>query len=146
MAVYNYDPKDVVVICGGIVISGYADGSMVKLARDADAYAKFVGTDGETSRVRSRNKSGSLTITLAQTSPSNDALSVFAMLDETSNAGVFPVLVKDNSGRSVFASAAGWVKKLPDSEFGKEVASREWFIDLADLNMLVGGNATAGVI
>jgi hypothetical protein len=139
----TYDPSKVVVLFGGIPLSGFADGEFVKVERDGDAFSKVVGADGDTSRAKSCNKAGTATITLAQTSPSNDILQGFALLDELSNDGVAPFAVKDLSGRSTYISAHGWIKKAPAVSFGKEITNREWTIDLADIDTFTGGNADA---
>lgn len=142
MAVRTYDPSQVVVTVGGVQLSGFADGTAVNIMRSNDAYTKVTGTDGITSRAKSSDKSGELTVTLAQTSPSNDVLSGIAQADELTNAGVVPVIVKDISGRSVYFSGNGWIRKIPDSAFGKEIDNREWVLDLADMDAFVGGNGS----
>lgn len=143
MPVRTYDPKKVVVIIGGVPMGGFADGTFVTVARENDSFTKVSGADGIVSRAKSSDKSGSLTMTLAQTSPSNDVMTGFVQADELSNNGIVPVLVQDFSGRTVLVSAFGWVRKPPDSEFGKEISDREWVMDLADLDMFVGGNLEA---
>jgi hypothetical protein len=146
MATYTYSPDKVLCIIGGVPMSGFADGTGITVEREADAFTKVVGSDGVVSRVKSANRTGSVTITLQQTSASNDILSGFALLDEVSNEGVFPVLIKDNLGRSVFASGEGWVKKIPSSAFGKDISDREWVIDCGKLNIFVGGNTESSVL
>lgn len=141
MAIRTFDPANVVVSIGGVPMSGYADGTFLLVDRDEDAFTKVTGADGFTTRVKSNNRGGSLTLTLKQSSPSNDILSGFANLDELSNSGVVPILVKDLSGTSTYFSATGWIRKYPSSEFGKELNNREWIIDLADVDMFVGSNA-----
>ena len=140
MAVYTYDPREVLVIVGAAEIGGYTDGSFVKVARDEDAYSKVVGADGQVSRARNANRTGSVTITLKQTSASNDALSILAAADEVGNAGVVPLVIKDLMGTTAVATAECWVKKLPDMDFAKEVSDREWVIDCGLLEIYVGGN------
>lgn len=140
MAVRTFDPKQVVISIGGVPMSGFADGTFLEIIRDENAFTKVVGADGYTSRVKSNNRGGTLTVTLLETSPSNDVLSAFAALDEASNSGVVPILVKDLSGNSIYFSATGWIQKLPDSVFGKEINNRAWIIDLADVDMFVGSN------
>lgn len=141
MSVRTYDPKQVSVLIGGVPMSGFADGTFVSIERDEDTFSKVVGSDGVTSRAKTNNRNGTLTLTLAQTSPSNDVLEGIALLDENSNTGVVPVMVKDNSGRSIHFSALGWVQKHPTAEFGKEVSNREWTVALADYTPFNGGNA-----
>lgn len=139
----TYDPKQVILTVGGAVINGFADGTFISVERSNDMFAKVVGADGITSRAKSNDKSGTITITLAQTSSGNDILSGFAARDELANEGVVSISCKDLSGRSRYFSATAWVRKVPNSEFGKEVTDREWAMDCADLEVFVGGHAPA---
>ena len=140
MALATFDPAEVVITIGGVPMSGYADGTFALLSRNVDAYSMVTGADGLTTRVKSNNRSGSLTLTLTQTSPSNDVLSGFALLDELSNGGVVPIQVKDLSGTTILFSATGWVRKIADVEYSNVLSNREWILDLADFDMFVGGN------
>lgn len=136
----TYDPSQLQIIVGGFQISGFADGSFVTVARNADAFALYMGTDGEGTRAKSNNKSGRITFTLAQSSDSNAILSGIAAADELANSGVIPVLVKDGSGISLYAAETAWIVKYPDSEFGREVGTREWILETDSLAVFVGGN------
>lgn len=139
----TYDPKLVVLTVGGVPISGYADGTFISVERSNDMFTKVAGADGIVSRAKSNDKSGTITVTLAQTSSSNDILSAYAKQDELSNTGVKTVNCKDVSGRSTFFTATAWVRRLPGSEFGKEITNREWVLDCDSLEILVGGHAPA---
>ena len=124
MAVKTYDASQVAIIVGGFNITGFADGSFVSVERNADAFALYVGTDGEGTRAKTNNKSGRFTFTLSQSSDSNAILSGIAAADELKNAGVVPVLVKDGSGASLYAAETAWIVKQPAAEFGREIGSR----------------------
>lgn len=143
MPVRTYDPKKVLVLVGRIPISGFADGTFISVSRSNDLFTKTSGADGVVTRVKSNDLSGEITMTLAQTSPSNDYMSKIALADELSNNGVVPVTISDTSGRSNYVSAFAWIRKHPDSEFSKEVSNREWVLDCADLDLLTGGNPDA---
>lgn len=143
MSLSTFDPASVVITVGGVPISGYADGTFALLTRSVDAWSMVTGADGLTTRVKSNNRSGTLTLTLTQTSPSNDVLSGFAVADELSNSGVVPILIKDLSGTTVLFSATGWVQKFPDVEYSNILTNREWILGLADIDVFVGGNAAA---
>ncbi len=143
MSVYTYDPSQVLVTVGGAMISGFTDGSFVKVARDEDAYSKVVGADGQVSRAKNANTSGSVTITLKQTSASNDVLSALAAADEVGNAGLVPILIKDLLGATLASSPDAWIKKLPDMDLAKEVSDREWALDCGELWIIVGGNTAS---
>jgi hypothetical protein len=140
MGVKTYDPQQVSLSMGGQIASGFADGTFISVERDEDTFNKVTGADGQVSRSKTANKSATLTLTLAQTSPFNDILSALAAADEVSSTGVFPVILKDNSGTTIVSSGAGWIRKPPTSGFGKEIENREWVIDMASTIFFVGGN------
>ena len=140
MAVRTYDPAGVTVSVGGYPIQGFADGTFINVERSADLFSKVVGADGFTSRSKSNDRSGTVTITLKQTSPSNDVLAGIQLLDEVSNQGVVPVMVKDINGNTLVFSESGWIRKAPTIEEGRDLTDREWAFDCADLDMFAGGN------
>lgn len=143
MSLKTYDPKKVVLAVGGVPIGGYADGTFISMERTNDAYMVQSGADGEVSRAKSNDRTGQLTITLAQTSDSNDVLSVIAQLDERANAGVVPIILKEIGGNTVVFSGTGWVRKMPVVEYAKEISNREWILDLAESEVFIGG--TVGI-
>lgn len=144
MAVSTFDPKSVVVSIGGIPISGYADGTFLEVTADNQQFTKVVGADGFTTRVKSNNYGGVMTLTIAQTSPSNDALSAILNADRLANAGVVPILIKDLSGTTIIFSATGWIQQFPDVSFGNEMNNRAWVLDLAEIDIFIGGNGEQG--
>lgn len=140
MAVLTYDPKSVVITVGGIPMSGYADGTFLEITADTQQFTKVIGADGYATRVKSNDYGGVLTLTLSQSSPSNDALSALFNLDKLTSTGVVPILIKDLSGTTVLFSATGWIQQFPDIAFGNEINDRAWTFDLANLDIFVGGN------
>jgi hypothetical protein len=143
MAIRTYDPKSIAIIVGGVPITGLADGTFLTAMRANDAFTKSVGADGDTTRVKSNDKSGEVTITLDKTSLSNDYLSSVYLRDELANAGVVTIRIKDLLGASTYVSATGWIRKLPEVEYSKETSTNEWVFDIADFGMFVGGNFDA---
>lgn len=138
--VKTYDPKNVSVIVGGKIVSGFTDGTFITAERTEDMWNMKVGVDGIGTRAKTNNRSGKYTITLHQSSSSNDDLSAFAAADELSDTGAVPVLIKDNSGRSLVTSATAWVKKYPNAEFAKEVSNRVWVLETDEMVIFEGGN------
>ena len=108
MAVRTYDPKQVIVTIGGVPMSGFSDGTFLEIDRNEPTWNTVVGADGLVTRGKTNNFSGTLTLTLKQSSPSNDVLSGFMAVDEATNRGVFPLLVKDLAGNSIYFSAQAW--------------------------------------
>lgn len=140
MSFSEYDPKKITITLGGVVVTGYADGTFVGFERTSDAYTMTTGADNLTTRVKSNDKSGTITITLQQSSVTNNILSSFAALDESANVGVFSFLMKDILGTTLVTAKAAWVKKLPAIEFGNELTNREWVLDCSDSKVTAGGN------
>ena len=136
----TYDPASLLISFGGAIINGYADGSFVKIKPDAKRFEKVVGADGSTARVKTNNRCYSVTLSLMQTSPANDVLSAFDILDNQTNEGALPLLIKDNSGRTVFFAAAAWIAEAPEADFSKTLTERVWLIDTGPADYFVGGN------
>lgn len=137
----TYDPKQVTVIFGAKIITGFSDSTFITAERNEQAFNLKVGVDGEGTRAKSNNKSGKVTLTLMQSSPSNDDLSAVALSDELTNGGVRPLLIKDSSGTTLVSAVTSWVQKLANSEFQKEVTTRAWVIETDEMEMNVGGNS-----
>lgn len=140
LAVRTFDPKSIIITIGGVPMSGFADGTFLEITTDTQQFTKVIGADGYATRVKSNNYGGILTLTLSQTSPSNDILSALLNLDRFTNSGVVPILIKDLLGTSMFFSATGWIQQFPDFTFSNEIAERAWVFDLADVEMFIGGN------
>lgn len=136
----TYDPKQILIIFGVHQLQGFADGSMVTVRRNSDAWSLQMGVDGEGTRSKSNDKSGQVEVSLMQTSESNDYLSQVALADELENAGVQPLLIKDANGTSLYAAEQAYVKKISDSAYGRESQERTWIIETDNLQMHAGGN------
>jgi ABC-type uncharacterized transport system permease subunit len=136
----TYDSNKVVVIFGGVELTGFAPDSKVSVARNTDAFTLQMGVDGKGTRSKTNDRSGRFTVQLMQTSESNAILQAFATADELNNAGVLPMLVKDLGGATLHAAQQAWVVKQPDSAFNAEAEAREWVFETDVLDMFEGGN------
>jgi hypothetical protein len=140
MASKTYDSKQVAITIGVALMSGFAENSMIKVERNEDTWKLQVGTDGTTTRSKTNNRSGKITLSLMQTSASNAILSGFALLDETLNAGAVPVLIKDLNGLSLYSAAQAWVMKPPAGDLEANAKERTWVIETGELLWFEGGN------
>lgn len=138
----TYDPQYVVASFLGIPISGYADGTFIKVERDSESFTKMTGAGGEVARARSRHTGGKVTFTLMASSPCNDLLSAAFQADELLGTGVGPTFIKDLNGTTVALAANSWIQKPSSVEFGKEIGTREWVIDCASVEFTVGGTTS----
>jgi hypothetical protein len=137
MAIKTYDPKSVAIIFGGIIITGW---NSVSVEYEEDSYEHSVGADGEEMRTKKNDNRASMTLTLAQSSASNDALSLVAAADRASNGGVLPMLIKDNTGRSLVESESAWIKKTPSFNREAGPSDVEWMFSLSNAIMFHGGH------
>lgn len=140
MATKTYSPKRVELIINGVPMKGFADGTFISVERSSDAFSTNVGADGEVSRTHSSDKTGKVTLTLQQTSESNDFLSALVILDEETLLGQFALLLKDTNGTTICESPSAWIDKVANTEFGAEISDREWIISCSELVSFVGGN------
>jgi hypothetical protein len=122
----TYDPKLVFVIYGGMPIMGFAEDSFVEVAPAEEGFTRKVGADGEVVRSHSNNTCCDVTVTLLQSSLSNQVLSAAATLDRSTGLGMLPLSIVDiNSGTELMAAQA-WVETPSSLTFGKEAGDRAW--------------------
>ena len=126
----TYDPTEQDLIFNGVLITGYADGTFIKVSRNNDGWTFKASNSGGGARCRNPDISGRIEITLHQGSPSNGVLSAFAVADELTGEGVGECMVKDRSTAAAKCSAQNaWVTKIADYERGKETGDVTWVIE-----------------
>lgn len=138
----TYSAAEVSMVAGPIMITGMADGTMVKVSFNEDAFKLMIGADGDGVRSKSNNRSGKITFSLLQSSNANDALSALTNLDVASpnGDGIVPLMIKDNSGRTLVSAEKAWIIKQADVEFAREAGNREWTFETDSLFVNNGGN------
>lgn len=137
--VRTYDPKLIVVTFGAIIMTGFAEGSFVKVVRSGDLFEKSKGADGSIDRINKNSFDFRVTVTLKQTSLSNDLLSAMMLSDLLSNLGVLPFTVKDLKGSTLFFAPQAWIAKDPEDEYGDTLMSRVWEFDTGIAEKFTGG-------
>jgi len=135
----TYDPSAIAIVIAGRNLENLAD-TFVTISRAEDSYTTTVGADGEVTRNYNPNRTGTVVVTLKQSSDDNLFLSGLLAADELSKLGTFPVLIKDTNGNSLYTAAEAWVQKAADAEFAKEVGDREWTIACKELLMVSAGS------
>lgn len=124
-------------------VVGFMEDSVVTVTPTVDRMTPYNGADATGARIVSGNTSASIVLTLQQTSPSNDVLTQLHQRDTRSrrNEGLFSVMVKDASGRSVVSARQAYIGKLPEMAFTNGMSVREWTIYAFNAEMYVGGNS-----
>lgn len=136
----TYNGHEVSVIVGSRLIKGLAEGDSVAVDRESDSFSDSAGLDGEVTRSGSKDKRGTVTIRLQQTSADNDFLSALSQADEKAGTGVVPLLIRDTNGTTIYASNEAWIRKPAAGSVSREAGEREWPIRCANLEMFHGGN------
>lgn len=139
MAIKVYDPTQVGIIVGTSPMNGFAEDSMITIEMEDPQYSISTDISGEATRFKVNKSIAKVTIRLTQTSPSNDLLSSYVEADRVSNAGVFPLMIKDNNGTSLFTSTAAFIEQVPSMEFANENKNREWVIKATNVTKFIGG-------
>jgi hypothetical protein len=138
-----YDSNEVAISMAGIPIeSGFAEGELVRVVMVEDAFKEYIGADGGVSRAATHDRRADVEIRLAQTSPTNDALSALLNkdLNAPNGAGVGALEIADLQGTSLHYASKCWIVKSPDAPYDREVKERVWKIRCADMQNFVGGS------
>lgn len=138
--VRTYDPKKVLITFGPVIVSGYAEGTFVSIEINGDLFEKSRGADGNVDRVNKNAYDAMMTLTLKQTSLTNDALSAIAIIDRETNTGKYPLTVKDLNGTTLFFAPQAWIAKIPTVENSDAISNREWRLDTGIAELFPGGN------
>ena len=140
-----YDSNEVSINIAGIPIeSGFAEGELVRITMSENAFQVYTGADGGKSRSATHDQGAEIEIRLAQTSPTNDALSALlnSDLNAPNGAGVGAFECADLQGTSLHKASKCWIMKNPEIIFDREVKERVWKLYAADMFNFTGGELT----
>jgi hypothetical protein len=135
MATKDYDPYKVAITINGQIVEGYADGTFISVSRNNQTWTVQSGASGEAARSKSNDRTGTVELTLMQTSAFNDVLSGLFFADETGtlNAGKFLFTLTDQNGSTLLGADQMWVQQPPTVEYGKELGDRVWTLETGNL-------------
>lgn len=131
----TYDPALVSVIAASVPLTGLAEGTPLTVARNNDAVTLKKGMHNASGWAENTKTDGTITVVLMGTHPDNDVLS---LLEATKKE--FPVMIKDNSGRSLHFAESCRIQKPADKVYGDEIQDTTWIILCADLIHFNAGN------
>lgn len=127
----EYDPSEVRVVIGGVIITGFADGSKIKVDPVTKELRKSkVGVDGDVTYTRVRDPRYTLTMMLKQDSPSNiymDALKESPLC--------VPISVSNTSGGKFVGGGTNCkMIERPSYEWSSEDTNREYKFMIPDFS------------
>lgn len=143
MTLLHYSAVDVSILIAGLYkIEGLAENTFVSLTREVKPFDFQRSTDGrEGARIYRKDDGYRMEITLAQSSGSNNVLSMLYNVDILTQMGKFPIILKDFSGSTTFFGATCWIEDLPEVDFGNELSTRTWSFMCRECTFHIGGNA-----
>ena len=135
----TYSPSEVILTIGGYQITGWES---ITIARRVDGFVPVFGIRGKHTRIPTNDTSSFITLPVLQTSQSNEVLSTIHGLDLIEGTGRLAILLKDNSGASVFSSNEAYIVGYPETVFSGTFEYRNWSILCQTTDtFIVGGNS-----
>lgn len=139
MAHKTFDPAQISVVFGTSPVVGFAEDTMINIEIEDPQYNNNTDIHGNVTRYKVNKNTAKITLTLTQESSSNELLSNYAELDRVSDAGSFPVMIKDPNGTTLFTSTSAYVEQIPTIEYGAEAKTREWVVKATSVTKYIGG-------
>lgn len=147
-SIFNYNPDQVKVVVAGLMnLDGFVDGTFINISKDVVPFSSVRLPDGTVSRLYNNDQTYTVRITLHSGSGSNDFLTKLWYLDEITQRGKFPLMIKDLSGSDLFFSTNTWVEQPPAIVKSANVDARTWVLKSSSAVINIGGNGEpSGVI
>ena len=146
--VTTYSPEftDVIISNNTIeyTVNGFAEGTFISIEPVEDRMTPVYGAKGEPYRAVSGVRAFNMTLTLSQTSHSNDVLTLLLRNDRETLEGTFTLTMKDSSGTTLFVENCAYIGQEPTQTFagGGTIENREWTIHLPNPSgYMIGGNS-----
>lgn len=135
----TYNANDVFCSFAALPVDGWGDGDFISIEREAPLTEDMAGVDGEVTISRIHDNRATVTLTLQQSSPMNDALSAL-MQAQGKGVNVGEFFLEDHAGTSTFAAESAWIQTPPNATFGRTAGTRDWVLRVAKLQEWHGGN------
>ena len=139
--IFNYCPESVNCLIGGIIpVEGFVDGTFISVDKDEMPYSSIRMPDGTVARKKNTSQTYTITITLHNGAETNNLLTKMWQIDELTDRGKFPLLIKDQSGSDLLFSTESWIEGIPSMTKSNAIDSRVWVIKSAYAVINIGGN------
>lgn len=128
----SYDIRKLVPLINGIPVQGLGSGSPISI-EFPESWTTQIGAGGAHTRSRNNDSSADLTLSLQQTSLTNQQLNILAELDNLTGNSTFAFLLKDTLGNDLLFAPQAYVTQRPAMSYGKDSGDREWTIKLCNV-------------
>ncbi|MNN45302.1 hypothetical protein D3C81_1596280 [compost metagenome] len=142
--IFNYAPDEVTVLAGGFFhLDGFVDGTFVSVTKDLVPFSSIRMPDGTTARLYNNSNNYTVRVTLHSASDSNAVLTKMWQLDEITQMGKLPLMIKDHSGSDLLFSPTAWIEGIPDLAKSNGIEGRTWTFRANGCVINIGGNGEA---
>lgn len=133
-----YSPKDVILSIGGYQLTGWQS---INITRTLKSFQVIKGIRGKNTRVPTPDTSATITISLLQSSASNEVMSSILSNDIIKGTSRITLTLKDKSGSSVFSSVEAYITGYPTTAYTGQFEYRQWEIFCqTTTTYVIGGN------
>lgn len=132
--VTQWDPGEVIVTFDGTIIDDFAPDEFINHARNNPTFSTTKGLTGSSIVARNYDRSGTLTLTLRRSSPSNKLLNDLFKSALDGDLWVFDCQIKDLRGSGLLSSRAT-IDQPPDWVGNAEGADFAWTITLLNADV-----------
>ncbi len=142
----NYSPEavNVIISVGDFThqVTGFVEGTFISATRLVAASEPYIGSDLSGGRVKRRNRSMNVTVSLHQYAQSNYVLQALQRADEgdDGNTYVASMTIKDQSGQTMFFSSQTIIATTPDVTLSSTTEQRDWTFFMFNTDNYIGGN------
>lgn len=137
----HYSPEDVTIVIATVNAYGFPDRDFVSIVRDSPIYETTTTVDGGHHRLKISDDKHTMTLTLSSLSDFNSFLSKVYQLGEVTDKILFPIIVKDGLGNSLFASNTAWIEEVPETTYSEVETDKVWVFKCTGCSYTVGGNS-----
>jgi hypothetical protein len=104
----------------------------ITIEPNGEGTTKQVGCDGEIARSLDPDRTYNVKFSLLQQSNSSKYLQKMSEFDRETGKGVFPLIITDLSGTTIFYSDSAWIAQYAARVYGKAQQNREWQMQCAE--------------
>jgi len=141
MAYAMYDPSSVYVFIAGLLqVEDVTDGTFIEVTKDSDLFNTTVSADGQVYRMKTPGNTYTVTLSLQSVSKSSEVLQYLSVADQLTGVAMFPLIIKDTKGSSLFFATSCWVQSQPTLSFSQNVEARVWTIKATGVTTVFGNN------
>lgn len=119
------------------------DQEFLNSGRDKKRWELEGDGNANATRVKQNRKTGTISITLSASSPTNETLSKIAALDDASENQVGALVIRDLNGQTIVTCTGAFLEDVPDPTFGATRGERVWTWRCATIVPFVGGHDLA---